>query len=402
MLARTFEQFYLPFVAYLMKKWYITLMNIPYAKHEITKEDIDAVVYALKSGYLTGGEQVQEFENIFKHTFNTEYALAVSSGTAGLHLAVSAMDVPAGKTILVPSLTFAATANSVLYCGAKVEFVDIDPETFLLDIDSMEEKIKFRPEKYAGVIAVDYAGYPVDIEKLSALCKTYHLWLIEDAAHALGAVSNRHEKSIQVGSSLYADITVFSFHPAKHLTTGEGGMITTRNANIYDKIKLLRSHAMSKANHQSQEEGWYYSIEHLGYNYRMSEINAALGVSQLKRADNNLQRRREIAKRYDRSLREIQVKTPIADDVNVHAYHLYIIQSKDRHALYDKLKARGIYTQVHYVPLHLQAFYKNFGGAHNLPNTEAYYHSCLSIPMYPSLTETEQEYVVQMLQECSQ
>ena len=375
------------------------IMNIPYAKHDITDDDITAVVEAMKSGYLTGGQQLSTFEENFKEYVDADYALAVSSGTAALHLAVAAMEVPSCKTVLVPSLTFAATANSVLYCGAKVEFVDIDPDTLLIDLDIVKEKIELNPDKYAGVMVVDYAGYPVDTKAIRSICNKYNLWIIEDAAHAPGAILNRSGEVVKVGSSLYADITVFSFHPAKHLTTGEGGMLTTRNKELYDKIKLIRSHAMSKENKKSQEEGWYYAIEKLGYNYRMSEINAALGVSQLKRAAKNLTRRREIAATYDSELAQMSIKLPIIDPVSTHAYHLYIIQSDNRHQLYDHLKAKGIYAQVHYIPLHLQDYYKDFDGAETLLNTEAYYNSCLSIPMYPSLSSEEQYYVIEIIKQ---
>lgn len=376
-------------------------MNIPYAKHEITESDIAAVSKAMKSGYLTGGEQVLEFEENFKKYVNAEYALAVSSGTAALHLAVIAMKVPSEKTVLMPSLTFAATANSVLYCGANVEFVDIDPDTFLIDLNIVKQKIELNPKKYAGVIVVDYAGYPVDTKSLRSICNQYNLWIIEDAAHAPGAISARDEDIVHVGSSSYADITVFSFHPAKHITTGEGGMITTRRKELYDIMKLLRSHAMSKENQKSQDEGWYYSIEQLGYNYRMSELNAALGVSQLKRAAQNLERRREIASIYDSELAQTNIKLPVKDEKNTHAYHLYIIQSTNRRQLYDQLKLKGIFSQVHYVPLHMQQYYKDFDGTNDLPHTDDYYKFCLSIPMYPSLTKQEQDYVIQTIEQFS-
>ncbi len=374
-------------------------MSIPYAKHEITNDDIDAVIKALKSGYLTGGSSITEFEDSFKNHVGSNYSVAVSSGTAGLHLAVAALGIDQNKTVLMPSLTFAATANCVLYCGGKVEFVDIDPKTYLIDLDLVEAKLKSNPEKYAGVIAVDFAGYPIDIKELSKICKKYGVWLIEDAAHALGAVSNRGNTPAKVGSSKFSDATVFSFHPVKHITTGEGGMITSNNQNVAHKISLLRSHAMNKDDPRSKTEGWYYSIKELGYNYRISDINAALGTSQLLRADMNLVKRQRVASIYNSRLSGLNLKLPYSNRLDSHAYHLYVIQSSSRHDLYNKLRDKGIYTQVHYLPLHMQEYYKNFDGVDSLQNTKEYYASSLSIPMYPSLTDRELEYVIKSIVE---
>ena len=353
-------------------------MNIHYTKHDVTDEDIQSVERALRSNSLTNGPFVKEFEDNFKRYVGSEYAIAVSSGTAALHLAIAALGVPSGKTVLTPSLTFAATANAAIYCGAKIEFVDIDPETLLLDLDSVESKLTADPDKYAGVIAVDFAGLPVDIVRLSAICKQNNVWLVEDAAHAVGAILSDGAKEIMTGSGEYTDATVFSFHPAKHITTGEGGMITTNNSVLNDKIRLLRSHAMDRSGDQSQEEGWHYEISELGYNYRMSDINAALGNSHLE---------------------NIGITLPNENAAQQHAYHLYVIQVDERKQLYDNLKELSIFPQVHYVPLHMQPLYAHFKSDTPLIHTENYYRRCLSIPMYPTLSEEEQDYVIAAIKE---
>lgn len=369
---------------------------LPYARHDITNEDIQMVTEALKSGQLTNGSYVKQFETDFKQYCGAKYALAVSSGTAGLHLAIAALNKSAQKTVLIPSLTFAATANCALYEGLDVEFVDIDPATFLIDIAEIKRRIERQPDKYGGVIVVDFAGLPVDVAALRQVCDQYNLWIIEDAAHALGAHLQTVQGEEVVGASSYADVTVFSFHPAKHITTGEGGMVTTRDQKLYERMQLLRSHSMDKSK-PSATEPWRYTIAQLGYNYRMSDLNAALGISQLKRADAHLTRRREIARRYDAALAQTGLKAP--QTAVGHAYHLYVVQSLKRDELYQWLEAHDIQAQVHYVPLHLQPLYQAYSGTDNLPHTEAYYATSLSLPMFPGLTDYEIQHVINTLQE---
>lgn len=376
-------------------------MNIPYTKHEITPEDIQSVTAVLESGVLTNGTALVNFEEAFAHHVDSPQAVGVSSGTAGLHLAVKALGVKPGQTVIVPSLTFAATANAALYEGAKVEFVDIDPKTLLLDDDEVEERLANSPEKYAGVIAVDFAGYPVDTQRLSEVCGEYGAWLVEDAAHALGAVSIRDGTEVKVGEGQFADATVFSFHPAKHITTGEGGMVTTRDEELYERLKLLRSHAMDKGSDQSAQGGWYYRIDELGYNYRMSELNAALGLSQLQRADDNLAARQAIAKAYRAAFEGSAISLPDYDSDQTNAYHLFVARVDGRKRVYDALRDKGVFAQVHYVPLHLQPLYQGANGQVSLPNTERYYREGLSIPMYPTLGGDEQAYVIEALKEAA-
>lgn len=372
-------------------------MNIPYAKHEITAEDIAAVTEVLQEGALTNGSHIAGFEDAFATTFQAERAVGVANGTAALHLAVHALGIAEGQTVIVPSLTFAATANSVLYNGGNVAFVDIDPDTLLLNIDQVADKVARDPKQYAGVIAVDFAGYPVDTKTLSDICKDHDMWLIEDAAHAPGAISHRHAEEVIVGSSDYADATTFSFHPAKHITAGEGGMVTTSNAQRADTIQLLRSHGMGKTNEQAQKEGWYYRIDELGFNYRLSDINAALGHSQLDRLGGNLALRQEIANNYRAAFEDTVIDMPEYDEAQVHANHLFVVRVPERKRVYEVLKGKGIFTQVLYIPLHTQPLYRRVAGEHALPHTEKYYEECLSLPMYPSLSADEQAYVIDAL-----
>ncbi len=374
-------------------------MSIPYSRHNITNEDIKSVVTALKSGVLTGGQQLTGFETELSGYVGSKHAVGVSSGTAGLHLAVEALKTTenVGKTVLVPSLTFSATANAALYAGLKIEFVDIDPTSLLVDIKEIETKLASSPTKYAGIIAVDFAGMPLDIIKLAKLCKQYGVWLVDDAAHALGAASHYGGKMVKVGSGEFANATVFSFHPAKHITTAEGGMVTLNDINMAYNLRLLRSHSMDKTTLKSETEGWYYQIDKLGYNYRLSEIHAALGRSQLKRIQANIERRRELANRYSEEFSKINVEIPTGESVSGHAYHLYIIEVANRKKVYDTLHAKGILAQVHYVPLHMQPYYRNIVGSIRLPNTEAYYKKSLSIPMYSTLTDKEQDIVIELV-----
>lgn len=374
------------------------MVNIPYAKHEIKSEDIQAVTRALQSTALTGGSELQSFENEFSSYVNAPYAVGVSSGTAALHLAVTALGLKRTETVIVPSLTFAASANAVLYQGSKVEFVDIDPSSLLLDIETVEHKLTQNPGKYAGVIGVDFAGYPLDSKRLAEVCHDNNAWLIEDAAHALGAQFQGEDATHLVGDSEYDDITTFSFHPAKHITTGEGGMATTKDPILAAKLRNLRSHGMIRDARFFEDEPWKYALDELGYNYRMSEIAAALGRSQLGRLEDNIFRRKTIARQYDEALYdEADIRTPDYNPAHQHANHLYTIQVPNRLKIYNHLKNKGIFSQIHYVPLHTQPLYHEFKGNSRLVHTEQYYDHCLSLPLYPALTNSEQEYVIDSL-----
>lgn len=378
---------------------------IPYGRQHITDEDIQAVVETLKSDYLTQGPKIKEFEEKFAEYVGAKYAVAINNATSGLHIAAKALDVKHGQKVIVTPMTFAASANCIRYCGGDVEFCDIDSETYLMDYDLLKQKIESAPDgTYAGVVIVDFAGYPHNLEKYAALCHSHGMWLIEDACHAPGAwFTDSNGEKQKSGNSKFADISVFSFHPVKHIATGEGGMVTTNSKELYDKLCHFRTHGITKdpAKLNKCDGGWYYEMQDLGFNYRLTDFQAALGVTQLSRADKGLARRQEIAKKYDEAFKDVPaIKIPYRADDIYHAFHLYIIQVPDRKGLYDYLHDNGVYAQVHYVPLHLMPYYQGLGNKEgDLPVVEEYYKHCLSLPMYPSLTDEEQEYVIEKVLE---
>jgi UDP-4-amino-4,6-dideoxy-N-acetyl-beta-L-altrosamine transaminase len=377
---------------------------IPYGRQHITDEDIEAVKEVLQSDFLTQGPKVTEFEEKFAEYIGSKYAVAVANGTAALHLAAMAMEVNSKTNVIVSPITFAADGNCIRYCGGNVYFADIDPLTFNLDIKSVKRLIDSKPEGFfQGIIPVDFAGRPVELDALRDLAQENDMWIIEDACHAPGAhFFDIHGTRHNCGSGYFAELAVFSFHPVKHIATGEGGMITTNNIALYEKLKLLRTHGITKEPGMMEENhgGWYYEMVELGYNYRLSDILAALGISQLKKADAGMQRRQEIAKKYHDAFLGTNVITPQQMTNGLHAYHLYIVQVENRKGLYDHLKANQIHCQVHYVPMHLLPYYKNLGHkAGEVPVAEAYYEKCLSLPMFPSLTDAEQNYVIEKVLE---
>jgi len=376
---------------------------IPYGKQHITEDDIAAVVKTLQSDFLTQGPKIAEFEQAFAAYVGAKYAVAVANGTAALHLSALALGVNEKSKVITTPITFAASANCVRFCGGTVDFVDIDPDTALIDLNILEEKLSSKPlGYYSGVIPVDFSGLPVDLERLKNIASQYNLWIIEDACHAPGGyfVDSTGEKQL-CGNGKFADLTVFSFHPVKHTTTGEGGMITTNNEALYQKLMMLRTHGITKNPEwmSKNDGGWYYEMQMLGYNYRLPDINAALGISQLKRAAEGVQRRREIAKRYDEAFAGKIEFLQTAENVG-HAYHLYIIQVEQRKELYEFLKKQNIFTQVHYIPVHLLPYYRKFGWKEgDMPVAEKYYQKCLSLPMYPTLTMGEQNFVIEEILE---
>ncbi len=372
---------------------------IPYGKQEITEKDIAAVTDALQGELLTQGPRITAFEEAFASYIGSQYAVAVSNGTAALHLSALALGVTSDKKVITTPITFAASANAVLYAGGQVDFCDINPQTYLLDLNRLEDMLKKDASQYQGVVPVDFAGYPVRTDELRQLCDRYGLWMLEDACHAPGGWFNdTFGKARQCGDGTFADLAIFSFHPVKHIAAGEGGMITTNSKALYDKLQMLRTHGITKSPELLQENhgGWYYEMQELGFNYRLTDIQAALGHSQLERAEENLEKRKKIAARYDAALKDVpDVATPFVAPGTGHAYHLYIIKTSQRKALYDFLREHQIFTQVHYIPVHLQPYYQQMGWKKgDFPNAEQYYEQCLSLPMYPSLTEEEQEYVI--------
>jgi UDP-4-amino-4,6-dideoxy-N-acetyl-beta-L-altrosamine transaminase len=389
---------------------------IPYGKQNITQEDLDSVSNALLGDYLTQGPRIKEFEESFATYVDAKFAVAVTNGTAALHLSALALSIKPGDKIITTSLTFAASANCIRYCGGEVVFVDIDPDTFLIDLDKVENLLKNSPYgTYKGIIPVDFAGRSVDLERCKKLAVEFGLWILEDACHAPGASFIDSEGNSQKsGNGNFADLAIFSFHPVKHIATGEGGMITTNNEKLYKHLLSLRTHGITKdqlnfknsivqaggSNSDTEYPGWYMEMQELGFNYRITDFQCALGISQLKRADEGLEKRKEIAKRYDlafQSKKNIKCPSLEIDSkfIDKHAYHLYILLVEDRLGLYNYLKENGIFAQIHYYPVHLMPYYRSFGWKENdFPFVEEYYSKCISLPMYPTLTNEEQEFVI--------
>ena len=372
---------------------------IPYGKQHITEEDIQAVVNALTSDFLTQGPKIAEFEKAFANYIGCNYAVAVSNGTAALHLCALALDVDKDTRVITSPITFAASANCVRYCGGEVHFADIDPITYLLDIDKVRALLENHPKGYfKGIIPVDFAGNAVNMEAFKKLADEFNCWLIEDACHAPGGYfidSNGTQQNC--GNGNFANLAIFSFHPVKHIACGEGGMITTNDKSLYDKLIKLRTHGITKdPNLMSKNDGgWYYEMQELGYNYRLTDFQAALGISQLERADAGLKRRREIATIYSEAFDNTPSIKGLSGNVKGHAYHLYIIETEKRKELYEHLKSKAIFCQVHYIPVHTLPYYKNLGHKESdFKNAENYYEGCLSLPMYPTLTSKEQAFVI--------
>jgi UDP-4-amino-4,6-dideoxy-N-acetyl-beta-L-altrosamine transaminase len=376
---------------------------IPYGRQDISQDDIAAVVAALQHPYLTQGPKVTAFEEAFADYIGSKYAVAVANGTAALHLCAMAMNVSEETNVITSPITFAATANCIRYCGGNVYFADIDPDTLLLDIEKVKELLDSKPAGFfSGILPVDFAGYPVDLEAFRRLAADYGLWIIEDACHAPGAFIDNEHTAQRSGDGQFAELAIFSFHPVKHIAAGEGGMITTNERLLYERLKMLRTHGITKDPNLLHENqgGWYYEMQELGYNYRLTDIQCALGLSQLQRAPAGIERRRAIARRYDEAFKGSSVKTIQAAEGIGHAYHLYIIQVNNRKELYDALREHQIYAQVHYIPVHRLPYYRKLPTtAKSLPHAEAYYERGLSLPMFPALTDTEQDYVIEKVLE---
>jgi hypothetical protein len=398
---------------------------IPYGKQYISQADIDAVVAVLQSDFLTQGPVVKAFEDAFAEYVGAKYAVAVANGTAALHLNALALGVKLGDKVITSPITFAASANCIRYCGGEVVFADINPETYLLDIDKVRELLEGDIYKeIKGIIPVDFAGRSVDMEAFRTLADEFGCWIIEDSCHSPGAFfSNSLGETVKSGSGRYADLAIFSFHPVKHIATGEGGMITTNNEELYRKLLELRTHGITRDQDKFQNSiemangnqsisthnqypAWYMEMQSLGYNYRISDINCALGLSQLKRAVSGLNRRHKIAARYHKAFkfvpqitdRNFEANVSQGEAANPHAYHLYVIEVNNRLDLYTHLRENNIYAQIHYIPCHLMPYYQGLGWKlGDFPHSEDYYAGCISLPMYPTLTEEEQVYVIETI-----
>lgn len=394
-------------------------LNIPYGKQHITDEDIEAVAKALKSDYLTQGPKIEEFETKFANYIGCKYAVAVANGTAALHLCALALNIKERQKVITTPITFAASANCIRYCGGEVIFSDINPQTYLLDINKVRHLLESAPKgTYKGIIPVDFTGRAVNLVEFRNLADEYGLWIIEDSCHSPGGffIDSQNQKQ-NCGNGNYADLAIFSFHPVKHIACGEGGMITTNNKKLYKKLLKLRTHGITKTNDEFVNDiawakgiegnsndniypGWYMEMQELGFNYRLTDFQAALGISQLKRANEGIERRKEIAKKYFNSFSNQHWIKSQSGYLDGHAYHLYIIEVEDRYKLYNFLRTKNISAQIHYIPTHLMPYYKQFGWKQgDMPNAENYYKRCLSLPMYPTLTADEQDYVIKTIKE---
>lgn len=370
------------------------MTNISYGRQWIDESDIAAVVDVLRGDWLTQGSMVDNFEKAVAEYVGVKYAVAFNSGTSALHGAMFAAGVKKGDEVITSPVTFVSTSNSAVYLGAKPVFVDIDVNTYCIDINKIEDAIT---PQVKVIAPVDLAGYPVDLREIRKIAAKHDLIIIEDAAHAFGA--ERYGRKV----GLEADMTMFSFHPVKHITTGEGGIIVTDNAEFYEKLRLFRSHGITKDPMVlSKIDGpWYYEMQSLGYNYRITDIQCALGISQLKKLDSFVQRRNEIARMYDDAFTGnsniVTPPVPLWAD-SLHGYHIYpvLVEEYDRKSLYLKLRDAGIFTQVHYIPVHLQPYYReNFAYSDgDFPVAEKYYQKELTIPMYPKMTDDDVERVI--------
>lgn len=376
---------------------------IPYARQSVSEEDISAVVSVLRSDWLTQGPAIVEFERSVAGYCGAGHAVAVNSATSALHIACLALGLGDGDTLWTSPNTFVASANCGLYCGASVDFVDIDPATGNMSIDSLTRKLE-EAEKNGRlpkvVIPVHFAGQSCEMDRIAILAKRYSFKVIEDASHAIGG---RYQDT-KIGASAFSVMTIFSFHPVKIITTGEGGMIVTNNKDLYDKLTLLRSHGITRdpAMMKGQSHGpWYYQQVALGFNYRITDIQAALGKSQMNRLDEFVTRRNLLADRYDRLLQDMPLRLPLRRPEAYSACHLYVVRlidEKNHLRVFNELRANGIGVNLHYIPVHTHPYYKGLGfkdGA--FPEAERHYREAISLPMYFSLTDAEQDRVVETL-----
>jgi len=391
---------------------------ISYGRHAIDQDDIKAVEAVLKGDWLTCGSVVEAFEQKLCEITESPFAISCSNGTTALHLALLALGIGPGDRVIVPAITFLASANAARFVGADVIFADIDPATGLMTAETLENAFKSQkdPVKVKAVINVHLNGQCGDLEAIYQVAKRYNLSIVEDAAHAIGTnYINQQGKKYPIGSNQFSDLTTFSFHPVKTIATGEGGAVTCKSPEMAKRLKLLRGHGMlrNKDDWQNTEQGfdennlanpWYYEMQDIGYNYRISDINCALGLNQLTKLESFKARRKELAEKYDAAFKEeahiSSIKKHAFSDT---VWHLYVIKidfkviEKSRAQVMNFLKDKGIGTQVHYMPLYRHPYYQSLYGSSNLPGAEAYYASCLSIPLYVGLTDEQQDFVTNTL-----
>ena len=378
------------------------MKHIPYGRQCIDSNDIKEVVKVLKSDWITQGSKVKEFEDALCDYTGAKYAVAVSSGTAALHIACLAAGINSGDEVITSPITFVASVNCILYCGGTPIFADVKDDTINIDLEKIKKKITKRTK---AIIPVHFAGHPCDLKEIHKIAKKNKLVVIEDAAHALGA----EYKGSKIGSCKYSNMAVFSFHPVKSITTGEGGAITTNDKKLYEKLLVFRNHGITKNNsrftaHDSRfMELWYYEMQYLGFNYRITDFQCALGISQLRKLGNFLKKRREIVNLYTLKLSKIkEIILPVEKHCVISSWHIYCVKLRDfrkRKPVFDKLRRFNIGAQVHYIPVHLQPYYRKKLGFKegDYPKAEDYYKRALTIPLYPTMKPTEVKYVIATL-----
>ncbi len=381
---------------------------IPYSRQNINNEDIESVIDVLKSDYITQGNIIYKFEDAVAKKVNSSYSYAMNSATSALHISCLALGLNSDDILWTVPNSFVASANCGLYCGAKVDFVDINPISFNISLNALSDKL-IKAKKTNSlpkiVVTVDFSGQPVEQEAIKSLSIEYGFYIIEDASHAIGAKRNNN----MVGCNMFSDITVFSFHPVKIVTTAEGGMALTQNKEIAEKIDLLRGHGITK-NYQNYEkkidEHWYYEQQYLGYNYRLSEVHSALGLSQLNRLDEFIGYRNNVAKIYDKLLNDLPIQLPNIESVNYSSFHLYVIRlkldkiKKSYNEIFNGLRNNGIGVNLHYLPIHLHPFYRSIGfKVGDFPESEKYSNEAISLPIFFGLKEEEQDYIYKKLKD---
>ena len=376
--------------------------KLSYGKQHIDKKDIDSVIKVLKSEFLTQGSKIEEFEKVICRYTGAKYSVVVANGTAALHLAVAALDIKKGHEGITSPNTFMASSNCLIYNSIKPVFADIKNDTYNIDPEQINNKIT---KKTKVIIPVHFAGQPADMEKICRIAKKNNLFVIEDAAHAIGS---KYKNGKKVGNCQYSDMTTFSFHPVKTITSAEGGAITTNNKSLYEKLLMLRTHGITKdPKKMSKNPGpWYHEMQLLGYNYRLSDIHAALGISQMKKINYFIKRRRQIVKQYNKAFKNISwLEIPYEESGLKSVFHLYVIKidfkkiGLTRKKIMQILQRNNIFTQVHYIPVHTQPYYKkNFGYKNgDYPKAEKYYEQTLSLPLYPDLTVEDVNYVINQI-----
>ena len=370
------------------------MKTIPYGHQQIDKSDIASVARVLKGDWITQGPAVEQFEQAIARYCKVKYAVAFSSGTAALHAAYAAAGIGPGDEVITTPMTFAATANAIVYCGGKPVFADIQEDTLNINPEEIKKKITKRTKALAPV---DFAGHPAELDSIKKIAREHNLFVIEDAAHALGSEYNGKK----VGS--FSDMTIFSFHPVKAITTGEGGMIVTERKDFYERLMAFRNHGIIK---KPGKGPWYYEIQTPGYNFRLTDMQCALGLSQFKKLDKFVQRRREIVRQYNQAFRNVPgLMLPIEKAYAKSAYHLYPIRLRlellktGRRKIFEALREKGLGVQVHYIPLHLHPFYKKTFGYKkgDFPNAERYYERTISIPLFPGMTHAQARYVIKTI-----